>query len=139
MRFHNKKEDKMAELTWNGKALIVTLLFCMLFGGYLIGLDQYEFNDIGSAMTVLLIYVLLGIFAALFLLDKKYGLMGIIYLEVIFIILQSIFTIAALSQTTDAGLHDPVDNWWATILMFLFSLVIIIFSIRVLREREIIK
>ena len=138
-RFLNNEDGKMAELTDNGKALVVTLLFCMLFGGYLIGLDQYKFNDIGSAMTVLLIYVLLGIFAALFLLGKRFGLIGILYLEVIFIILQSIFTIAALSQTTDAGLHDPLDNWWATIVMYLFSLLIIIFSIRVRREREICK
>ena len=129
----------MAELTNNSEALVVILLFCMLFGGYLVGLDQYGFNDPGSAITVLLIYTLLGIFAALFLCGQKYGLIGIIYLEVIFIILQSIFTIAALSQTTDAGLHDPLDNWWATVLMYLFSILIIIFSIRVRREREITK
>jgi hypothetical protein len=136
---NNNQDGKMEEFTNNSKILVITILFCMLFGGYLIGLDQYKFNDVGSAMTVLLIYALLGIFAALFMLGNRFGLSGIIYLEVIFIILQSIFTIAALSQTADVGLHDPLDNWWATILMYLFSLLIIIFSIRVRREREISK
>jgi hypothetical protein len=62
----------MVGLTGSGKALVVTLLFRLLFGGYLVGMDQYRFNDIESALTVLLIYVLLGIFAALFLLGKSH-------------------------------------------------------------------
>ena len=106
----------------------------MLFGGYIIGLDQYRFNDTESALTVLLIYTLLGVFAALFLLGKRYGLLGVMYLEIIFIVLQSIFIIAAIGQVTDAGLHDPLDNWWATVLMYLFSVLTITFSIRVYRE-----
>ena len=68
----------MVELTGIGKALVVLLLFRLLFAGYLIGLDQFHFNDIESALTVLLIYGLIGIFAALFLLGKRYGLTGII-------------------------------------------------------------
>ena len=124
----------MVGLTGSGKALVVTLLFRLLFGGYLVGMDQYRFNDIESALTVLLIYVLLGIFAALFLLGKRYGLIGIIGLEVIFIILNSVFIIVALGQIADAGLHDPLANWWATLLRYLFSLLTLIFSIRVYRE-----
>ena len=122
------------ELTWSGKALVVTLLFRLLFGGYLIGMDQYNFNDVESALTVLLIYGLIGIFATLFLLGKRYGLIGIIGLDVIFIILQSVFTIVTLSQIVDPGLHDALVNWWATLLMYLFSLLTIIFSIRAYRE-----
>jgi len=121
-------------LTGSGKALVVTLLFRLLFGGYLVGMDQYRFNDIESALTVLLIHVLLGIFAALFLLGKRYGLIGVMSLEVIFIILQSVFIIVTLGQIADVGLHDPLANWWATLLMYLFSLLTIIFSIRVYRE-----
>jgi hypothetical protein len=124
----------MVGLTGSGKALVVTLLFRLLFGGYLVGMDQYRFNDIESALTVLLIYVLLGIFAALFLLGKRYGLIGVMGLEVIFIIMQSIFIIVTLGQIADAGLHDPLANWWATLLMYLFSLLTLIFSIRVYRE-----
>ena len=122
------------ELTWNGKALVVTLLFRLLFGGYVVGMDQYHFNDVESALTVLLIYGLIGIFVTLFLLGKRAGLKGVIVLETIFIVMQSIFTIAALGQVADAGLHDPLANWWATLLMYLFSLLTLTFSIRIYRE-----
>ena len=124
------------ELTWSGKALVVTLFFRLLFGGYLIGMDQYSFNDVESALTVLLVYGLIGIFATLFLLGKRYGLKGIIGLDVIFIILQSVFTIVTLSQIADAGLHGPLANWWATLLMYLFSLLTLIFAIKIYRETK---
>ena len=74
------------ELTWSGKALIVTLLFRLLFGGYLMGMDQYRFNDVDSALTVLVIYGLIGAFAAVFLLGKRFGLAGIIVLEAVFVV-----------------------------------------------------
>ena len=97
-------------------------------------MDQYRFNDVESALTVLLTYGLFGIFAALFLLGKRYGLIGVMGLEVIFIIVQSIFLIVTVGQIVDAGLHDPLVNWWVTLLMYLFSLLTLIFSIRVYRE-----
>ena len=122
------------ELTWSGRALVVTLLFRSIFGGYLIGMDQYLFDDVESALTVLFIYGLIGIFATLFLLGKRYGLLGIIGLDAIFIALQSVFTIAALGKTVDAGLHDPVTNWWATLLMFLFSILTLIFAFKIYRD-----
>ena len=121
-------------LTGSGKALVVTLLFRLLFGGYLVGKDQYYFNDIESALTVLLINVLLGISAALFLLGKRYGLIGVMGLSAFIIISQSIFIIVALGQTPDARVHDPLDNWWAILLYYLFSLLTLIFSIRAYRE-----
>ena len=121
-------------LTGSGKALVVTLLFRLLFGGYLAGMDQYSFNDVEGALTVLLVYGLIGIFVTLFLLGKRYGLKGIIGLDVIFIIIQSVFTIVTLSQIVDPSLHDPLVNWWVTLLMYLFSLLTIIFSIRAYRE-----
>jgi hypothetical protein len=61
----------MLGLTWNGTALVVTLLFRLLFGGYVVGMDQYRFNDLESAWTVLLIYALIGVFTILFLFGKK--------------------------------------------------------------------
>jgi hypothetical protein len=124
------------ELTWSGKALVVTLLFRSIFGGYLIGMDQYRFDDVESASTVLLIYGLIGVFATLFLLGKRYGLLGIIGLDAIFITSQSVFTIASLSQIADAGLHDPLTNWWATLLMFLFSILTLIFAFKIYRETQ---
>jgi hypothetical protein len=124
----------MVELTWSGKALVVTLLFRLLFGGYLIGMDQYRFHDVDSALTVLLIYGLVGLFATLFIVGTRYGLFGLIGLDAIFIVSQSVFTILTLSQIVDPGLHDPLVNWWATLLMYLFSLLTIIFALRANRE-----
>ena len=122
------------ELTKNGKALVVTLLFRLLFGGYVVGMDQYSFNDPESAVTVSVIYILIALFATLFLLNKRYGLMGIIGLESIFIILNTVFLILALGQIADAGMHNPLDNWWATLLRYMFSLLTLTFSIRAYRE-----
>jgi hypothetical protein len=122
------------ELTRSGKALVVTLLFCLLFAGYVIGMDQYRFDDVGSALTVLLIYLLLAIFAALWLAGKRSGLIGVMALEVIFILLQATFLVATLGQLLDAGVHNPVDNWWVALLQFLFSLLALTFSTRVYRE-----
>ena len=68
-----QKRRNIVELTKSGKALVVTLLFRLLFGGYLIGMDQYRFNDVESALTVLLIYGLIGLFATLFILGSRYG------------------------------------------------------------------
>jgi len=124
----------MVGLTRSGKALVVTLLFRLLFGGYLVGKDQYYFNDIESALTVLLINVLLGISVTLFLLDKRYGLIGIMGLSAFIIISQSLFIIVTLGQTPEAHVHEPLDNWWAILLYYLFSLLTLIFSIREYRK-----
>jgi hypothetical protein len=122
------------ELTWSSKALAATLLFRMLFGGYLMGMDQYNFNDVGSALTVLVIYGLISVFATLFLFGKRFGLIAIIGLDAVFIVLQSVFTIASLSQITDPGLHDPIANWWAAMLMFMFSILTIALAIKTKRD-----
>ena len=129
-----EKIARMVELTRSGTALVVTLLFRLLFGGYLIGMDQYRFNDVESALTVLLIYGLIGLLATRFLLGKRDGLLGLIGLDAIFIVLQLVFTLLTLSQIVDPGLHDPLVNWWATLLMCLFSVLTIIFSLRANRE-----
>ena len=124
------------ELTWNGKALVVTLLFRLLFGGYVIGMDQYNFNDLESAWTVLVIYALIAFFASLFLFGNKIGLMGVIGVEGVFILLNSVFLVLTLAQITDAGVHDPMDNWWATLLRYLFSILTLIFSVRTYRQTK---
>ena len=125
------------QLTWSSKALVVTLFFRLLFGGYLIGMDQYLFNDAESALTVLLIYGLIAVFAVLFLFGKRYGVMGIIGLDVVFIILQSVFIVATLGQIADAGLHDPLANWWATLLMYMFSVLTLTFAIKIYKETSV--
>jgi hypothetical protein len=122
------------ELSWSSKALVATLLFRMLFGGYLMGMDQYSFNDVGSALTVFVIYGLIVVFATIFLLGKKFGLTAIIALDTVFIVLQSVFAIASLSQITDPGLHNPIANWWATLLMFMFSISTIALAIKTKKD-----
>jgi hypothetical protein len=124
------------ELTGNGKALVITLLFRLLFGGYVVAMDQYLLNDFESAVTVLVIYALLGIFLAMFLLDKRIGLVGLIGLEGIFIALNSIFLILALGQITNPGMHNPLDNWWATLLRYVFSILTLVLSIKTYRETK---
>lgn len=47
------------EFTWSGKALVVTLFCRLLFGGYLIGMDQYRFNDVESAQLGVISYIIL--------------------------------------------------------------------------------
>ncbi len=44
-------------LTKNGKALAVTMLLQLIFGGYLAGKDLYDYNDPESALTVLVIFL----------------------------------------------------------------------------------
>lgn len=125
------------ELTRNGKVVVVTSLFRMIFGGYLVGNDLYRLNDANSALEVLLIYGVIGLFAALFVVSKRYGrfgLLGLIGLDVLFIGAQFVFTFLSVSKLTDPGLHDPVTNWWTLLLMFAFSLVTLIFSLRANRE-----
>jgi hypothetical protein len=124
----------MVELTRSGKALIVTLFFRLLFGEYLVGMDQYRFHHVGNALTVLLIYGLIGLFATLYIIGARSGLFCLIALDAIFIGLQSVFTILTLSQIVDPGLHDPLVNGWATVLMVLFSLLTLIFALSAKRE-----
>ncbi len=125
------------ELTSNGKVVVVTSLFRMIFGGYLIGNDLYRFNDANSALQVLLIYGVIGLFASLFIVGKRYGrygLLGLIGWDVLFIAAQFVFSFLSVSKLVDPGLHDPVTNWWSLMLTFSFALVTLIFSLRAYRE-----
>ncbi len=124
----------LVELTRNGQALIVTLLFRLMFGGYLVGLDQFLYNDVESALSVIMIYGLLGLFAALFLSGKRSGLTGILGLSLVLLIIMSIYDIVALTQIVDVGLHDPRDNLLAWVLMYLFSVLTLVFAVKVYRE-----
>ncbi len=126
----------MMEETWNAKALFVTLMFRLLFGGYVVAMDQYQFNDLDSALTVVVIYALIAFFASLFLFGKKVGLIGVIGLETVFLVLNSVFLVLTLGQIADPGMHDPLANWWATLLRYIFSILTLVFSVRVYREIE---
>ena len=125
---------RWVRLTISGKALMVTQVLRLLFGGYLAIQDQYRYHDTESAVTVLVIYILLGIFTAMFLFQKKFGLPGILGLSIVLILFNTVFTLLALKGTIAAGLHDPLDNWWANVLRYVFFVLTLVFAIRVQRE-----
>ena len=129
----------MVKLTSSGKALVATMLFQLLFGGYLSAKDLYAYNDMGSGLTVLVIYVLLGVFTAMFLFGGRLGLDGILWLSTILIIFHTVFVFLSFGPV-DAGQHDPFANWWAALLRYPFFLLTLIFSVRIYREsREYLK
>jgi hypothetical protein len=135
----NTNENMQIEgLTRSGIALIVTQLFRLLFGGYLIGFDLYYYNDLESAFSVFLIYVIIGIFTTLFLMGrKKSGLLGLIALSVILIIMESIYIIVYFSHTTpDPSWHDPLTNWWASVLNYSFPILTLAFAIIIIRNER---
>ena len=130
------KETRQTEgLTITGIALVVTQLFRMLFGGYLIGFDLYFYSDLESALSVFMIYAIIGIFTAMFLLGRKSGLLGLIALSIILIIMQTIYILVYFSQPVpDPSWHSPIASWWATVSNFLFPLLTLVFAIKVYRE-----
>ena len=68
----SQKMNNLA-LSGNCKALIITLFFRVLFGGYIIGMDQYRLNDPESALTVFIISMLMAAFSSLYLLGGGLG------------------------------------------------------------------
>ncbi len=133
----NVSEIRQIEgLSGFGIALVVTQLFRMLFGGYLIGLDQFHYNDIESAVSVFVIYSIVGILTALFLLGrKKSGILGLIVLSIILLLMQSIYIIVYISQAVpDPSWHDPFTSSWALVSNFLFPLLTLVFAFKVYKE-----
>lgn len=130
------KVGHMQELSTCAVALIILQLFRLLFGGYLIGLDQFHYNDFESAVSVLMIYGIIGILTALFLIGRlKIGLLGLIALSIILLIMQSVYITVYISQTTpDPSWHSPFAFWWATLSNFLFPLLTLGLAIKVYKE-----
>lgn len=128
--------NQTMELTSSGVALVVTQLFRLLFGGYLIAFDLFYYNDVESASTVLVLYLLIGIFTTLFLMGKKkYALVGLITITAFLVVMQSIYLVVFFAQTIpDPSLHDPVANWWSTMLYYVFAILTFVFAIKVRRE-----
>jgi len=97
-------------------------------------MDQYRYDNVGSAWTVLLISVLIGVFTSIYLYGKRFGLKGLIGLEIIFLLLNTVFIIIALGRFADVGMHSPLDKSWETLLRYTFSLLMLLFSMRAYRE-----
>ena len=127
--------EKNHGLSGNGIALVLTMLLRLVFGGYLVSQDYFAYDDVGSALTVLGIYLLLGICTVLFMLGKRLGLAGILWLSIILIAFHTAFVIVSMVDG-EAGLHDPMTNLWATVLRYPLFFVTLIFSIRAYRERH---
>ena len=129
----------MPQISIAGKALIAVLLFRLMFGGYIAGMDQYSFGDTTSALTVLFIYGLLGAFAVVFLLGSRIGLLGVIGLDCVFLVLQIAFMAVSLGQIADAGPHSPANNVEATIVMVSFSVLTLALALKTYRENKQLK
>ncbi|MFW9920240.1 MAG: hypothetical protein ACFFED_11615 [Candidatus Thorarchaeota archaeon] len=133
----NTSQVKRTEgLTVSGIALVVTQLFRLLFGGYLIGFDLYYYNDPESAFSVLVIYAIIGILTVLFMIGRKRtGLIGLIALSIILLIMQTIYIAVYFSEPVpDPSWHSPLTSWWATVSNFLFPFLTLIFAIMVRYE-----
>ena len=124
-------------LSKSGIVLVAIQLFRLFFGGYLIGFDLYFYDDLESAITVFLIYFIIGVFTVFLLIGKKKaGLIGLIALSGILLIMQFVYLIVFYSQTTiDPSLHDPGKNLIATIANLLFPIFTLGIAIKVLREK----
>lgn len=132
---NSKEATQTKRLTFSGIALVVIQLFRLLFGGYLAGLDQFHYNDLESAWTVFAIYVIIGIFTTLFLVDrKKIGLIGLIALSIILIIMETLYITVYFSQPIpDPSWHDPTAILWATVSNYAFPLLTLAFALNVYR------
>ena len=134
MSDYKSTAGKTAGLSANARALVVTQFVRLLFGAYLAANDWYVYKDGGSAVSVLLIYLFLGIFTVLFLFRKKPGLIGILGLSIILILFHTVFIILAMGNIVDAGLHSPLNNWWETLARYVFFILTMVFGVRVSRE-----
>jgi hypothetical protein len=133
----NENAIKQIEgLTSCGIALVVTQLFRLLFGGYLIAFDLYYYNDLESASTVFMIYVIIGILTTLILVGrKKPALYGLIALSVLLLVMETIYIGVFISATTpDPSWHDPFASWWSLVSNYMFPLLTLVFAYKVYRE-----
>jgi hypothetical protein len=124
----------MMSLTENGRILTIIIFFRMLFGGYIIAMDQYRYSDVDSAWTVLIIYLLIGAFTSLYISGKHVYLKALLVLEGLFLVLNIVFTVISLGGYADVGMHNPLENIWETILRFSFSLITLLYAYRAYRE-----
>jgi len=119
-----------------GIALVVTQLFRLLFGGYLIAFDQFFYNDLESASTVFAIYSIIGILTTMFLVGKrKWSLIGLIVLSIILLIMETIFIGVYISAAVpDPNWHNPFLNPWSLVPHYLFPLLTILFGFKAFME-----
>ncbi len=94
-------------------------------------MDQYLFNDTDSALTVIGIYGLTGLFFSLYLFGKRLGLKALMGLEAIMLGMNLLYTVGSVTQMFDPGLHDPLSSTWLTLTQILFSALTLFLTIKV--------
>ncbi|MHA1928607.1 MAG: hypothetical protein ACTSV2_08540 [Candidatus Thorarchaeota archaeon] len=98
-------------------------------------MDQFYYNDLESAISVFLIYTIVGILTVLFLLGKRSSLLGLIALSIILLVMQTIYIIVYFSvPVPDPSWHNPIASWWALVSNTLFPLLTLAFATKVYRE-----
>jgi len=122
--------------TSNAQYLTIILFFRFLFGGYIAGMDQYLFNDIDSARTVLLIHALMGVLFSLYLFGKRIGIKALMYVEAVYLFLNLTYSALSIGQVFDPGLHDPLADVWLTLMQVMFSAVTLYYTIKINRENN---
>ena len=78
---------------------------------------------------------MMGVFASIYLYGERIGLKALIGLEIIFLILNTVFIIIALGGFADVGMHSPLDNLLETLLRYMFSLLTLLLAIKINREQ----
>jgi hypothetical protein len=122
--------------TSNAKYLTIILFFRFLFAGYIAGMDQYLFNDIDSARTVLLIHALIGVLFSLYLFGRRIGIKVLMYVEAIYLLLNLVYSALSIGQVIDPGLHDPLADIWLTLMQVMFSVLTLYYSMKVNKENN---
>ena len=128
--------NQIGVLSTSAIILVIIQLFRLLFGGYLIGFDLYYYNDPESALSVFIIYAIIGLLTALLLLGKRRpGLIGLIVISAVLLLMESVYMIVYFSQATpDPSLHDPAANVLATVSNYLFPILSLVFAFKVYKE-----
>lgn len=128
--------NRWVELSPSGKALVLVMAARLIFGLYLGLNDHFSYHDTTSAVTVFIIYALLGVFTVMFLNGKRSGLFLVLALSAILITAHTIFTVMSLTDTADAGLHSVANNPWPTALRYLFFLATLVPGFKVWSEKR---
>ena len=120
----------------NVKYLTVILFLRFLFAGYIAGMDNYLFNDIDSARTVLLIHVLIVVLFSMYLCGRRIGIRVLMYVEAFYLFLNLAYSALSIVQVFDPGLHDPLADVWLTLMQIIFSALTLFYSIKVNNENN---
>ena len=99
-------------------------------------MDQYLFNDIDSARTVLMIHALMGVLFSIYLFGRRIGIKALMYVEAIYLFLNLAYSALSIGQVFDPGLHDPLADVWLTLTQVMFSVLTLYYTIKLNKENN---